>query len=135
MSLMEKLKSLFSKKKPESAVPARPAQSTAAPSNQPQQPAKITKTCKNCGKTFKVDPSWEHIPNFCKECKQKMAREKEERQRAGEPRKIRRKCKNCGNFFSFPSTLPHYPNYCSNCRKQHQAAMKAKYANPGNRKA
>ncbi len=122
MKWLEKLKNLFHKKNAE------------ATDSRTQAPGRIRKTCKNCGKSFSVDPSWEHIPNYCKECKQKFAREKEERQRAGAKKKITRKCKNCGKFFTFPSNLPHYPNYCNNCRKQHQAEMKAKYGRPVNRK-
>ena len=119
MGLFDKIKSLFRKKE-------------AEPVPQPQaQPARLQKTCKSCGKPFTVDPSWEFIPNYCKECKKKFIAEKEEKQRAGAPRKIRRKCKSCGNYFTFPSTLEHYPNYCPNCRKKHQAAMKAKYSRKG----
>ncbi len=125
MNLIKKIKSWFSGKAPAEEPEIRP---------QPQAPARIKKTCKGCGKTFSIDPSWEFIPNYCKECKQKFAREKEERQRSGAPRQIRRKCKNCGKFFTFPNTLPHYPNYCSNCRKAHQAAMKEKYGRPVKRK-
>ena len=122
MNLIQKIKSLFSGK------------TAPEPEVQPQTPAKIMKTCKECGKTFSIDPSWDHIPNYCKECRQRFNREKEERQRTGKPRQIKRKCKNCGKFFTFPSTLPHYPNYCNNCRKAHQAAMKEKYGKPVNRK-
>ncbi len=119
MSLLDKIRSWFQKKNPEPAP-----QPDAA-----EQPVKrLKKACKNCGKAFSVDPSWEHIPNYCKECRQKFAREKEERQRAGEKRKIKRRCKSCGQFFTFPSTLPHYPNYCSNCRRRHQQEMKEKYS-------
>ncbi len=119
LGIIEKIRQLFSKKKEEpEAAPAA------------AQPQKIKKTCKGCGKTFNVDPSWEHIPNYCKECKQRFVKEKEERQRAGEARKIRRKCKSCGKFFTFPNTLAHYPNYCNNCRKAHQAVMKEKYGRP-----
>ena len=122
MSLTDRIKSWFARKEPEQEQPT-------------QAPAKLRRTCKACGKTFSVDPSWDHIPNYCKECKQRLVREKEERQRAGKPQKIKRKCKNCGQFFTFPSTLPHYPNYCNNCRKQHQAQMKEKYRRPAKRKA
>ena len=123
MSFMDLIRRFFGKstRKAPETVPV--SESPVAGSS-----ARPQKACKNCGRLFSYDPSWEHIPNFCKECKQKFAKEKEDRQRAGEPRKIRRKCKECGKFFTFPSTLAHYPNYCSNCRKQHQAAMKAKYS-------
>lgn len=116
MNLAEKIKSWFGKKK-------EPVQEPEMP-----KPARPRKTCKGCGKTFSYDPSWEHIPNYCKECRKKFTAEREEKQRTGAPRKIRRKCKACGNFFTFPNTMEHYPNYCSNCRKRHQAEMKAKYS-------
>ena len=123
MGLIDIIKRWFGGKKPEEK-----------PQEEPQQPTRIKKTCKECGKTFSVDPTWEHIPNYCRECKQKFAREKEKRQQAGKPRQIRRTCKQCGKFFTFPSTLQKYPNYCSNCRKAHQAAMKEKYGRPVQRK-
>ena len=124
MNLIEKIKGMFSRKAP-----------AEAPEQPTQAPEKIKRTCKECGKTFTVDPSAQYIPNYCKECKQRFAREKEERQRAGNPQKIKRKCKNCGKFFTFPSTLPHYPNYCNNCRKAHQVQMKAKYGSAAKRKS
>ena len=117
MSLFEKLKNLFRKPAPQE----KPAEAAKAPT-------RLQKTCKKGGKTFSYDPSWEFIPNYCKECKKQFAQEKEEKQRAGAPRKIKRKCKECGKFFTFPNTIPHYPNYCPNCRKAHQAAQKAKYS-------
>ena len=117
MKLTEKIKALFRKKEAEPAPP-----------QEQQKPTRQQKACKGCGKLFSYDPSWDHIPNYCKECKKKLTAEREEKQRAGVPRKIRRKCKACGNFFSFPNTLEHYPNYCNNCRKKHQAEMKAKYS-------
>ena len=120
MGLFDKIKSLFSKK------PKQPEQTALV--QEQAKPTRLKKACKNCGKTFSYDPSWEHIPNYCKECKQKFVKEREEKQRAGAPRKIKRTCKQCGKVFTFPNTLEHYPNYCSNCRKQHQAAMKEKYS-------
>ena len=124
MNLIDRIKSWFGGKKPEKQEPAP----------EPTKPERIKKKCKKCGKTFSVDPSWQFVPNYCKECKQSFAREKEQRQRAGAPRQIKRTCKNCGKFFTFPSTLPHYPSYCTNCRKRHQAEMKEKYGRPVQRK-
>lgn len=123
MSFISKVLAFFRREtkgseKPEPVSPA-PVQS---------QGTRMKKACKNCGKMFSYDPAWKHIPNYCKECRQKFIREKEEKQRAGAPRKIKRQCKACGRYFTFPNTLEHYPNYCSNCRKQHQAEMKAKYS-------
>lgn len=119
MGLIDRLKNLL-RKKPE-------------PEKAPEVPAKAENTrqkkpCKACGKMFSYDPSWDFIPNYCKDCKQRFAREKEEKQRAGAPRKIKRKCRECGKVFTFPNTLPHYPSYCPDCRKRHKAAQKAKYS-------
>ena len=122
MSLFDRIRTLFRKKEPKQPEVSQPGES--------RNPARLKKTCKGCGKTFSYDPSWEHIPNYCKDCKKKFAQEKEEKQRAGAPRKIKRKCKACGRYFTFPNTLEHYPSYCSNCRKKHQAEMKQKYKRP-----
>jgi len=101
-----------------------PAEAPAAP----EAAAVLKKTCKNCGKTFSVDPAWGFVPTFCKECKQRMAKEKEMKQKAGELRDIKRKCKACGKFFTFPSDTAIYPTYCPNCRKRRQLAQKEKFA-------
>ena len=125
MSFWDKLKNLLIRKK----APGGQAAPAAAEKAAEPEGARLKKSCKKCGKTFSYDPSWEHIPNYCKDCKKQFMQEKEEKQRAGAPRKIRRRCKECGRFFTFPNTLEHYPSYCSNCRKAHQAAMKDKYRN------
>ena len=119
MKWIEWLKSLFHRGKATDRTETKP---------EPQPTQRTRRTCKECGKTFTVDPSWEYIPNYCKDCKKKFAAEKKAKQRAGAPRRIKRKCRECGKFFTFPNTLAHYPNYCSNCRKRHQAAMKEKYS-------
>ena len=119
MGLIDHLKHLFRKvPEPEKA----PENQTKAGNNRQK------KACKACGKMFSYDPSWEFIPNYCKDCKQKFMKEKEEKQRAGAPRKIKRKCRECGRIFTFPNTLEHYPSYCPNCRKRHKEAQKAKYS-------
>ena len=116
MKLFERIRALFGKK------PSAPA-----PAPEEKKPEKEKRVCRECGKSFTINPAWDHIPNYCKECRQRFAKEKEEKQRAGAPRKIKRTCKSCGKVFTFPNTLEHYPNYCLNCRKTHQAQMKAKY--------
>ena len=97
-------------------------------SKAPEAPAPLKKACRQCGKTFTVDPAWGFVPTFCKDCRQKMAKEKEAAQRKGPLRDIRRTCKACGKFFTFPSDTLHYPSYCPDCRKRHQSAMKEKYS-------
>ena len=93
MSILDRLKNLFRKPAP----PEPPKESAPA--------AKPKKTCKKCGKTFSYDPSWEFIPNYCKDCKKQFAQEKEEKQRAGAPRKIKRKCKECGKYFTLETPI------------------------------
>ncbi len=119
MKLFDRILTLFRKKEPEQGAEQPAAEKKAGP--RPQ------KACRGCGKLFSYDPSREYVPNFCRECRQKYAKEKEEKQRAGGPRRIRRKCRSCGKFFTFPNTLAHFPNYCNDCRKRHQAEMKARY--------
>jgi len=126
MSWIEKIRAFFHRtpKAPAAPTPvAGPVEAAGKPDG-----ARLKKTCRECGKAFFYDPSWEHVPNYCKECRTRFAREKEEKQRAGAPRRIKRKCKACGKFFTFPNTLAHYPNYCNDCRKRHQAEMKDKYS-------
>lgn len=116
MKLLDKIRGFLREEEP---LPPPPA---------PEAPSRLKKTCKKCGKPFSYDASLDHVPNFCKDCKQLMMKEKEMAQRAGPAREIKRKCKECGKFFTFPSSTARYPSYCPNCRKRHQAAMKAKYA-------
>ena len=117
MGLTEKLRNLF-RKTPEQ--PPEPPEKTGGD--------RVKKTCKMCGKTFSWDPGRGFVPNYCKDCKQKLVREKEEKQRAGAPRQIRRECRECGKIFTFPNTTARYPSYCPNCRKRHSEAQKAKYS-------
>ncbi len=54
------LKKLFGKKEPVAQI-----QITEAPKL-------LEKPCRNCGNPVFYDPSWEHIPNYCKDCKRKF---------------------------------------------------------------
>ena len=115
MKLLEKIRGFLREEEPE----AQPV---------PPEPQKLKKTCQKCGKTFTVDPSWGFVPNFCKDCRQQLDKEKEARQRAGAPHNIKRQCKACGKVFTFPSTTDIYPTYCPDCRKRRRAAQKEKYS-------
>ena len=115
MKLLEKIRGFLREGEPE--APAAP-----------KEPEKYKKTCKQCGKTFTVDPAWGYVPTFCKDCKQRLAKDKEMKQRAGDLKEIKRKCRECGKFFTFPSDTARYPTYCPNCRRRHQAKMKEKYS-------
>lgn len=68
------------------------------------------KPCKSCGKSISYNPSRDHIPNYCPECKAKYRAEHEKQ------KMVRRTCRSCGRTFTFPSTVKHYPNYCRECR-------------------
>lgn len=96
--MFEWLKKLFGKK--------------PAPEIKPSRETKLTKPCKGCGKPISYDPPWEHIPNYCTECKAKYRAEHPQQ------KKITRKCRDCGKVFSFPSTVKYYPNYCRDCRRK-----------------
>ena len=74
------------------------------------EPKLLEKPCRTCGKPIFYDPSWEHILNYCKECRRKYQDEH------NIPRIMKRKCKRRGKPFTFPSTIKHYPNYCKDCR-------------------
>ena len=115
MSLLEKIRGFMRYDEPEEPVP-------------PKEPEKLKKTCKKCGKAFTVDPAWGFVPNFCKDCRRQIDKEKEVRQRRGALRDIRRQCKACGKFFTFPSDTNPYPTYCPDCRKRRQAVQKEKYS-------
>ena len=117
MKLLEKIRGFLREEEPETPPPEKT-----------EKPEKLKKVCKKCGRTFTVDPSWEYVPTFCRDCKQQLVKEKETKQRAGALHDVRRKCKACGKFFTFPSDAAHYPTYCPDCRKRHQAAMKEKYS-------
>ena len=92
------LKKIFSKPEPVASVPIK------------EENKFLEKPCRTCGKPIFYDPSWEHIPNYCKECKRKYQDEH------SAPKIMRRKCRSCGKQFTFPSTIKHYPNYCKECR-------------------
>ena len=65
--LFEWLKRLFSKPAPVADTQPAPVSNTEKMS---------VKTCKSCGKPISYDPSWEHIPNYCRECRAKFKEQK-----------------------------------------------------------
>ena len=69
------------------------------------EPEFQTKPCRSCGRPISYNPEWEHIPNYCRECKKEY--------RAG---LITRTCKRCGKTFTLPESVQHWPNYCQECR-------------------
>ena len=115
MKLLEKIRGFLREEEPE-------------PQPAPSEPQRTKRACKKCGKTFTVDPAWGFVPNFCRDCRQEMDREKEKKQRAGALHDIKRQCKACGKVFTFPSDTVSYPNYCPDCRKRRQAEQKKKYS-------
>ncbi len=77
-----------------------------------ETPKLLEKPCRNCGQPVFYDPSWDHIPNYCRECKQKYQHDNDI------IRVMRRTCRKCGKQFTFPSNIRHYPNYCRKCREE-----------------
>ena len=77
-----------------------------------EAPKMMEKPCQSCGQPVFFDPSWDHIPNYCRECRKKYQQDHEI------IRVMRRKCRKCGKEFRFPSNIRHYPNYCKKCREE-----------------
>ena len=65
----------------------------------------ITRTCRNCGRTFSLPEDVQYWPDYCLECRQKAPEQT-----------ITRKCRGCGKMFSFSSTKKRWPNYCRECQ-------------------
>ena len=65
----------------------------------------ITRTCRNCGRTFSLPEDVQYWPDYCLECRQKAPEQT-----------ITRKCRGCGKMFSFSSTAKRWPNYCRECQ-------------------
>ena len=76
----------------------------------------ITRTCRNCGRTFSLPEDVQYWPDYCLECRQKAPEQT-----------ITRKCRGCGKMFSFSSTAKRWPNYCREC----QAGRKAQQQKNG----
>ena len=72
------------------------------------------KTCKRCGKTIRYRDDWSHVPNYCKECKEKFDEEKRQRE------KLRREkpCRGCGKTIVYYADWEHIPNYCKECQEK-----------------
>ncbi len=75
-----------------------------------QQHGMITRTCRNCGRTFSLPENVQYWPDYCQECRLKAPEQK-----------ITRKCRGCGKIFSFSSSLRRWPKYCRECqaRRKH----------------
>ena len=114
--LLDWIRKLFHHSSGEKAVPAMEKPEDGRQESVPSGSMR-TKPCLTCGKPVSFDPSWEHIPNYCSECKAKYRTEHNQRM-------IRRTCRGCGKTFAFPSTLKYYPNYCRECKARQKAHRK-----------
>lgn len=79
------------------------------------------KSCGRCGATIRYNDTWNHIPNYCKSCKEKMNAEREEREKkkAAEAAKwIEKPCKQCGKMIKYNIEWSHYPNFCPECKEK-----------------
>lgn len=70
------------------------------------------KDCKSCGAKIRYRDDWSHIPNYCKECKEKFDAEKQRKEQ------LRREkpCKACGSTIVYYEDWNHIPNYCKECK-------------------
>lgn len=77
------------------------------------EPEFQTRPCRSCGRPISYNPEWEHIPNYCRECKKEYQEKQNEKRDL-----ITRTCKQCGKTFTFPESVQHWPNYCQECRSR-----------------
>lgn len=71
------------------------------------------KNCQKCGKTIRYRDDWSHIPNYCKECREKFDNEKKQREQL----RREKSCRGCGKTIIYYADWKHIPNYCEDCRK------------------
>ena len=90
MHVFDWLKDLFSPKNPADG----------------QKQGMITRTCRECGKTFTLPENVQHWPDLCQACRAKYHPSE----------MITRTCRGCGQFFTFPSDLRKWPKYCPDCQ-------------------
>lgn len=79
------------------------------------------KSCGRCGTTIRYNDTWNHIPNYCKSCKEKMNAEREEREKkkAAEAAKwMEKPCKQCGRTIRYNIEWSNYPNFCPECKEK-----------------
>lgn len=79
------------------------------------------KSCGRCGTTIRYNDTWNHIPNYCKSCKEKMNAEREEREKkkAAEAAKwMEKPCKQCERTIRYNIEWSNYPNFCSECKEK-----------------
>lgn len=79
------------------------------------------KSCSRCGATIRYNDTWDHIPNYCKSCKEKMNAEREQREKkkAAEAAKwMEKPCKRCGRTMRYNIEWSNYPNFCSECKEK-----------------
>ena len=106
--MLEWLKKLFSRRDSGNTTTAEtePKLSTSLdPEDRAERQGMITRTCRECGKTFALPENVQHWPDYCPECRAKAPAQT-----------VTRTCRGCGNEFTFPSTLRHWPNYCRDCQ-------------------
>ena len=79
------------------------------------------KSCGRCGATIRYNDTWNHIPNYCKSCKEKMNAEREEREKkkAAEAAKwMEKPCKQCGRTIRYNIEWSNQPNFCPECKEK-----------------
>lgn len=90
------------------------------------------KSCGRCGATIRYHDTWNHIPNYCKVCKEKMNAEREEREkkRAAEAAKwMEKPCKQCGKTIRYSIEWANCPNFCPECKEKFEFEKREKEKN------
>lgn len=91
------------------------------------------KSCGRCKAIIRYNDTWNHIPNYCKTCKEKMNVEREEREKrkAAEAAKWKEKpCKSCGKAIRYNIDWSNIPNYCEKCKAERREKEKKRQEKP-----
>ncbi len=78
------------------------------------------KRCKGCEAVIRYNDMWEHIPNYCKSCKEKFEYEQQQKKR----NKREKLCKGCGKTIIYYIDWNNIPNYCKECRAKFEGEKK-----------
>ena len=88
------------------------------------------KKCLKCGGIIKYNDAWTNVPNYCKECKEKLTAErvKKEAERKEKQAKWKEKpCKQCGTTIRYNIEWTNIPNYCESCKKKFKEEKENNY--------
>ena len=84
------------------------------------EPNRQEKPCRACGKPVYYNPSWKHIPNYCRDCNRMFAEQRKQRTyvAAPAPNQPTRTCIACKKQFFYNPAWKHVPDLCYDCKEK-----------------